>query len=89
MMTPKVKDFFSFTMYDKEGYLMDGNTHINSYNMKKNSDGTFTTSFNCGKDAINNITSSGREFNYIVRTYGASEIVKSGKWNPVSPTVVK
>ena len=86
---PKVKDFFSFTMYDKEGYLMDGNTHINSYNMNKNADGTYTTSFNCGKDAINNITSSGREFNYIVRTYGASEIVKSGKWNPVSPTVVK
>ena len=86
---PKVKDFFSFTLYDGEGYLMDGKTSINSYNMKKNADGTYTTSLNCGKDAINNITSTGREFNYIVRTYGASEVVKSGKWNPVKPTVVK
>ena len=86
---PKVRDFFSFTMYDGDGYLMDGKTTINSYNMKKNADGTYTTSFNCGKDAINNITSSGREFNYIVRTYGASDVVKSGKWNPVKPTVVK
>lgn len=86
---PKVKDFFSFTLYDDAGYLMDGKTSINSYNMKKNADGTYTTSFNCGKDAINNITSTGREFNYIVRTYGASEVVKSGKWNPVAPTVVK
>ncbi len=85
---PKVRDFFSFTLYDDAGYLMDGKTSINSYNMKKNADGTYTTSFNCGKDAINNITSSGRQFNYIVRTYGASGIVKSGEWNPVVPTVV-
>jgi hypothetical protein len=86
---PKVGEFFSFTMYDDSGYLMDGNTSINSYNMDKNEDGTYTVSFNCGDQAINNITSTGREFNYIVRTYAASEIVKSGKWNPVSPTVVK
>ncbi len=86
---PNVQDFFSFTMYDKDGYLMDGNTSINSYNMKKNADETYTTSFNCGKDAPNNITSTGREFNYIVRTYGASEVVKSGKWNPVAPKIVQ
>lgn len=86
---PEVGEFFSFTMYDDSGYLMDGNTAINSYNMEKNSDGTYTVSFNCGETAINNITSTGREFNYIVRAYAASEIVKSGKWNPVSPTIVK
>lgn len=85
---PKVGEFFSFTMYDDSGYLIDGNTAINSYNMEKNTDGTYTVSFNCGDDAINNITSSGREFNYIVRAYAASEIVKSGKWNPVSPEIV-
>ena len=86
---PKVRDFFSFTMYDNDGYLMDGKISINSYNMKKNSDDTYTVHFNCGEDALNNISSSGRNYNYTVRTYGASEIVKSGEWNPVSPTLVK
>ena len=86
---PKVKDFFSFTMYDKSGYLMDGKTSMNSYNLKKNSDGTYTVHFNCGEDALNNLSSSGREFNYTVRTYGASDIVKSGEWNPVAPKIVK
>ncbi len=84
---PMVGEFFSFTMYDDSGYLMDGNTAINSFNMDKNADGTYTVSFNCGESAINNITSAGREFNYIVRAYAASEIVRSGEWNPVSPTI--
>ncbi|GEM_PF-4113231 len=56
--------------------------------MKKNSDGTYTVHFNCGKDALNNISSTDRDYNYIVRTYGASDMVKSGEWNPVKPTVV-
>ena len=86
---PEVGEFFSFTLYDDSGYLMDGNTSINSYNMDKNADGSYTVSFNCGETAINNITSTGREFNYIVRTYSASEIVKSGEWNPVSPTITE
>jgi len=60
---PKVGDFFSFTLYDADGYLMDGKTSISSYNMKKNDDKTYTVSFNCGAEAINNITSKGREFN--------------------------
>jgi len=84
---PKVKDFFSFTMYDKDGYLMDGITAQNSYNMKPNSDGTYTVHFNCGKDTINNLDSGGRNYNYMVRAYGASDIVKSGEWNPVKTTV--
>jgi len=85
---PKVRDFFSFTMYDEDGYLMDGNTAQNSYNMKPNADGTYTVHFNCGKDAINNLNSAGRDYNYMIRTYGASEMVKSGKWNPIKDTVV-
>ena len=85
----KVGEFFSFTLYDNDGYLMDGNTSINSYNMETNEDGTYTVSFNCGESAINNITSTGREFNYIVRAYAASEIVRLGQWNPVSPSVLE
>lgn len=63
---PKVGEFFSFTLYDETGYLMDGNTAINSYNMAANADGSFTVSFNFGESTISNITSIGREFNYIV-----------------------
>ena len=35
------------------------------------------------------LDSGGRAYNYMVRTYGASEMVKSGKWNPIKDTVVK
>jgi hypothetical protein len=57
--------------------------------MKKNSEDTYTVHFNCGKDVFNNISSLQRNYNYTVRTYGASDIVKSGEWTPVSPKLVK
>jgi hypothetical protein len=85
---PKVRDFFSFTMYDEEGYLIDGKTAENSYNMKANADGSYTVHFNCGEEAINNLDSGGHDYNYMVRTYGASTMVKTGKWNPINDTVV-
>ncbi|MGY8769908.1 MAG: hypothetical protein ACKVH8_15935 [Pirellulales bacterium] len=85
---PKNKFFTSFTIYDTNGYLMEGNTHINSYTWKPNADGTITVHFNCdGKK--NNITSSGNEFNYIVRNYGASQPVIDKKINPVKPKRLK
>jgi len=63
---------------------MEGNTHINSYTWEPNKDGTITIHFNAeGKK--NNITSSGKEFNYIVRNYGASQAVIDKKINPVKP----
>jgi hypothetical protein len=55
--------------------------------MKPNADGTCTVHFNCGKDAINNLDSAGRDYNYMIRTYGASKIVKSGEWDPIKDTV--
>ena len=88
-INPKVRDFFSFTMYDEDGYLMDGNTSQNSYNMKPNKDGTYSVHFNCGESATNNLDSGGRAYNYMIRSYGASEMVKSGQWNPIKTTIVK
>jgi len=85
---PKVRDFFSFTMYDEDGYLLEGKSAENSYNMKPNADGTYTVHFNCGKDAINNLDSGGRDYNYMIRTYGATQAVKDGKWNPIKDTKV-
>lgn len=80
--------FTSFTLYDTEGYLMEGNSHINSFTWKPNDNGLITIHFNApGK--INNITSGGKVFNYIVRNYGASQKVIDGEINPIKPSPVK
>jgi hypothetical protein len=81
---PGNKFFTSFTNYDTTGYLMEGNSHINSYTWKPNSDGLITIHFNC-EGKVNNISSNGAEFNYIVRNYGASQAVIDGKFNPTKP----
>jgi hypothetical protein len=83
------KFFTSFTIYDTDGYLMEGNSHINSYTWKSNNDGSTTIHFNCGNDNVNNITSNGAEFNYIVRSYGASKIIIDEAINPIKPTPAK
>jgi hypothetical protein len=83
------KFFTSFTIYDTDGYLMKGNSHINSYTWQSNKDGSTTIHFNCGDDKPNNITSNGAEFNYIVRSYGASQAIIDETINPIKPEVVK
>jgi len=80
--------FTSFTIYDKDGNLMEGNSHINSYTWKSNEDKTMTIHFNCA-GIMNNITSNGNEFNYIVRSYGASQAIIDESINPIKPTPVK
>ena len=54
---PKNKFFTSFTLYDSDGYLMEGETHINSKMWKPNDNGTITIHFNAGEEAINNLES--------------------------------
>lgn len=85
---PGNKFFTSFTIYDPNGYLVEGNSHINSYTWKPNEDGTITVHFNA-EGEVNNINSGGKEFNYIVRNYGASQEVIDKKINPVKPEPVK
>jgi len=82
---PKATEFFSFTLYDTDGYLMDGNTIINSRNMTANQDGTYTVSINCGEDAINNISAPADvdTIGYAWRVYGASEEVENRTWDPI------
>jgi len=83
------KFFTSFTIYDTDGYLMEGNSHINSYTWKPNSDDSTTIHLNCGNEKVNNITSNGAEFNYIVRSYGASQKIIDEIINPIKPSQVK
>ncbi len=82
------KFFTSFTIYDRDGYLMEGNSHINSYTWKSNDDGSTTIHFNC-EGKVNNISSNGSEFNYIVRSYGASQAISDEKINPIKPQVIQ
>jgi hypothetical protein len=83
---PKATEFFSFTLYDTDGYLMDGKTVINSRDMSPNQDGTYTVSINCGDDAINNISAPADlgTIGYAWRVYGASEEVENRLWDPIA-----
>ncbi len=77
------KFFTSFTIYDTDGYLVEGNSHISSYTWKSDADGSTTIHFNCdGKQ--NNITSNGQTFNYIVRSYGVSQKIMDEEINPIN-----
>jgi len=44
--------------------------------------------YNCSDDKVNNITSNGAEFNYVVRNYGVSQKVIDGVNNPINPLPV-
>lgn len=83
---PKSKFFTSFTASDETRYLMEGVKHVSSYTWKKNPDDTITISFNCGKDAINNIDTKGQDFTYTIRYYGVGQDVLDGKINPEKTT---
>jgi len=82
---PNATEFFSFTLYDTDGFLMDGHTVINSRDMVANPDGTYTVSINCGDDAINNISAPAdvETIGYAWRVYGASEEVENRSWGPI------
>jgi len=82
---PQSKFFASFTLYDVDGYLIDANSHIKSDRWTRNDDGTITIHFNCADDAINNLSSNGEPFNYIVRYYGVSRAVMDGTIRPLKP----
>lgn len=82
---PKNTFFTSFTLYDIDGYLMAGDTHINSNMWKPNPDGTISVHFNCEEKMINSLSSCGKPFNYSVRNYGVSQAVLDGDFRPINP----
>jgi hypothetical protein len=87
---PQASEFFSFTLYDTDGYLIDGNTIINSRDMIANKNGSYTVSINCGDDAINNISAPSAidTIGYAWRVYGASKQVEDRSWDPIDTMLV-
>lgn len=77
---PKNNAFFSFTVYDKKGFMFNDLASLNSNTAKPNKDGTYTFSFGCGADAINNIKTKNDTgmFNLGIRHYMPSEKVING-----------
>lgn len=75
---PENKAFWSFTVYDKKGFMFNDVAHISSNTAKQNKDGTFTLSFGCGSNAINNIATKNDTgvFNLAVRHYIPTDKVK-------------
>ena len=74
---PKNRDFWSVTVYNKQGFMFDDNASLNSYTAKANKNGTYTISFGCAKQAPNRlpINNDSGVFSITVRHYGPSERV--------------
>jgi hypothetical protein len=72
--------FWSFTVYDQNGFMFDDVAHMSSDIATANEDGTYTVNMGCGEDALNNlpISNDSGMFNFIVRHYIPSERVKFG-----------
>lgn len=72
--------FWSFTVYNKAGFMFDDRANISSDNATPNSDGTYTVSFGCGDNAPNNLPTENKsgEFTLTVRHYRPSERVRDG-----------
>jgi len=76
---PEDKAFWSFTVYNKKGFMFNDVANVSSNTAKQNKDGTYTVSFGCGNDALNNIATKNESgvFNLAVRHYIPSEKVKN------------
>lgn len=78
---PKNRDFWSITVYDKNGFMFNDLANYSSYTAEPNEDGTYTISFGCGKSAPNNLEIDNPTgiFNITARHYGPSKrVVEDG-----------
>ena len=70
--------FWSFTIYNKKGFMFNDVAHMSSDIASPNTDGTYTVRFGCGENAVNNvpIANDTGVFNFVVRHYIPSERVR-------------
>lgn len=76
---PNNDAFWSFTTYDRNGFMFDDLANMSSNTALPNTDGTYTIRFGCGSEAMNNLPVSNDTgvFNFVVRHYQPSERVKN------------
>ncbi len=76
---PQNKAFWSFTVYDKKGFMFNDIASMNSNTALVNKDGTYTVSFGCGGEAPNNIKTNNSTgvFNLGIRHYMPSDKVRN------------
>ena len=85
-MNPESVYFSSITAYNAQRYLFEDEDvkSVNSNTWTVNSDNTVTVSFNCGDDALNNITTKGQDYTFTVRYYGVTEpVLRANQKNSV------
>lgn len=72
--------FWSFTVYDREGFMFHDVANVNSELATANDDGSYTVSLGCGADAPNRIPigNASGVFNVTVRHYQPSQRVVDG-----------
>lgn len=85
---PKNKAFWSITVYNKAGFMFNDLANLSSNTAKPNPDGTYTISYGCGKNAINNIETKNDSgvFNLGIRHYQPSDLVSKEGFR-ILPTV--
>ena len=71
--------FWSFTVYNRNGFMFNDVAHMSSDIASLNTEGTYTVRFGCGENSINNvpILNDTGVFNFVVRHYIPSERVRN------------
>ncbi len=77
---PENKAFWSVTVYNAAGFMFSDFANISSDTATPNDDGTYTVSFGCGPDAINNIPTANDSgvFTAAFRHYRVTDKVVNG-----------
>ena len=85
---PQNRAFWSITVYNKAGFMFNDLANLSSNNAAPNADGTYTISFGCGENALNNISTANDSgvFNLGIRHYQPSELVSVDGFR-ILPTV--
>ncbi|RKF22177.1 DUF1254 domain-containing protein [Alginatibacterium sediminis] len=87
---PNNQAFWSITVYDKAGFMFNDLANLSSNKIDPNADGTYTVSFGCGDDALNNIETQNDTgvFTLGIRHYQPSDKVRLESYR-VLPSVVQ